>query len=175
MTIRDAAVIASAGLAALALPLLTAAARRGAPRAPADRRTFTGTWSAAGTRESLPIDGGRTAAVVHLSGAIMLTGETSIGRGVQGEVIGFDNGAGLSAGCAVWTDAQGARIFSVITGDILQAGRRIVGTITGGTGRFAGATGGYELTWQYVVSTEGDGVQGRATDLRGWIRRDEGS
>jgi hypothetical protein len=175
MTIRNAIALASGGLVAVALPLAAAAATHGAQRAPADRRTFAGTWSAAGTRETLPIDGGRTAVVVHLSGAIVFTGETSIGRGFQGEAIGFDNGAGLSAGCAVWTDSRGDRLYSVIAGGVLQTGRHIVGTITGGTGRFAGAAGGYELTWQYVVPGEGDGVHGQAIDLRGWIRRDEGS
>jgi hypothetical protein len=80
----------------------------------------------------------------------------------------------LSVGRAVWTDGRGDRIFSELKGEPLQTGRRISGTITGGTGRYAGVTGDYELTWQYVISTEGEIVQGRATDLRGRFRAAEG-
>jgi hypothetical protein len=48
-----------------------------------------------------------------------------------------------------------------------------VGTITGGTGRYAGLDGEYAFTWQYVVApADGAGViQGRAADLSGRVRR----
>ena len=71
---------------------------------------------------------------------------------------------------AVWTSAAGEQIFSVLEGEPLGTGRRVNGRITGGTGRFAGATGDYSLTWQYVVQADDDVVQGRAADLRGRIR-----
>jgi hypothetical protein len=58
----------------------------------------------------------------------------------------------------------------VLRGDGVESGRRIAGTITGGTGRYAGVEGDYELTWQYVVDTDG-GLQGRTVDLRGHVRR----
>ena len=54
----------------------------------------------------------------------------------------------LSVGRAVWTDGRGDRIFSELSGEPLQTGRRISGTITGGTGRMRGVTGDYELTWR---------------------------
>jgi len=38
----------------------------------------------------------------------------------------------------VWTDRLGDRLFSRLKGDPLETGRRVVGTITGGTGRYAG-------------------------------------
>ncbi len=44
------------------------------------------------------------------------------------------------------------------------------GTITGGTGRYAGITGEYEFRWQYLIAAEGDVVHGRAVDLRGSVR-----
>jgi len=73
----------------------------------------------------------------------------------------------------VWTDARGDRIFSVLKGEPLQTGRRIVATIADGTGAYAGVTGEYALTWQYVVSGEDDVVQGRTVDLTGRFRRRE--
>jgi hypothetical protein len=55
----------------------------------------------------------------------------------------------------------------------VQTGRRFVGTITGGTGRYAGAGGDYSFTWEYVVAApEGDdagAIQGRAVGLEGRI------
>ena len=138
---------------------------------PGGWRVFQGSWSAVGRRHTLPTEGARAAAVVELSGAVVLTGAAG---GFQGEAIGFDDGGNLSAGRAVWTDARGDRVFSALRGDSLQTGRHIVGTITGGTGRYAGVTGEYALTWQYVVSAEDDVVQGRTVDLRGRFRRNEG-
>jgi hypothetical protein len=134
-------------------------------------RVFQGSWSAVGRRHTLPTEGARAAAVVELSGAVVLIDAAG---GFQGEAIGFDDGGNLIAGRAVWTDARGDRVFSAFRGDSLQTGRHIVGTITGGTGRYAGVTGEYTLTWQYVVSAEDDVVQGRTVDLRGRFRLNEG-
>jgi hypothetical protein len=70
----------------------------------------------------------------------------------------------------VWTDEHGDRLFSRLKGEPLETGRRVVGTITGGTGRYAGLEGEYSLTWQYVVSGEDGGIQGRAVRLEGRVR-----
>ena len=70
-------------------------------------------------------------------------------------------------GRAVWTDEHGDRIFSRLKGEPLATGRRIVGTITGGTGRYAGLEGEYSFTWQYVVAAEDGAIQGRGGAPRG--------
>jgi hypothetical protein len=166
--------------AASVLPVLTVAltlisvrpASTGSTQAPESDgwRTFAGTWSAVGTRRTLPTEGNRPAAIVQLSGSLVFADRSTLGSGFRGEVIGFDDGRSLSTGRAVWTDANGDRVFSVLRGDGVESGRRIAGTITGGTGRYAGVEGDYELTWQYVVDTDG-GLQGRTVDLRGRVRR----
>jgi hypothetical protein len=46
----------------------------------------------------------------------------------------------------------------------------IEGTILGGTGRYAGATGSYEFSWQFVIESEEGSIQGRAVGLKGRIR-----
>ena len=74
-------------------------------------------------------------------------------------------------GRAVWTDERGDRIFSRLRGEPLQKGKRLVGTITGGTGRYAGLEGEYSLTWQYLLPWEEGAVQGRASGLTGRVRR----
>ncbi len=50
-----------------------------------------------------------------------------------------------------------------------QRGNRIAGTIVGGTGRFAGATGTYSFSWQYVLEAEDGTVQGRTLELAGRV------
>jgi hypothetical protein len=121
------------GTWALLAILLSAACAR-APDAGFPLSTFQGSWSAVGRRHTLPTEGARPAAVVQLSGAVVLTDPAA---GFQGEALAFDDGGSLSAGRAVWTDAKGDRVFSAFRGDSLQSGRQIIGIITGGTGRYA--------------------------------------
>jgi hypothetical protein len=141
------------------------------PRAEA-WRTFEGTWSASGRRESVPVENGAAAAIVDVSGAIVLTSGEGLGRGFRGQAIGFDDGQGVSLGRCVWTDEKGDHVFSRLRGDSVAAGRRFTGTITGGTGRYAGIEGEYSFTWQYVLpADEAGAIQGRAVGLSGRIRR----
>ena len=162
-------------LLGLGLLLAIGAAADSRAQTPGDGwRTFSGTWSATGTRQTLPTERG-LAAITRVSGALVLTGDSGVGVGFAADAIGFDAGAETSTGRAVWTDSRGDRLFSALRGGPLQTGRAITGTITGGTGRWAGATGDYSMTWQFVVAGEGDTIQGRATDVRGRVRLGEGS
>jgi hypothetical protein len=162
-------VVAAALVAAAAIG---AQAPVSAPQAPAAEawRTFEGTWSASGQRHTLPTETGRPAVTVHLSGAITLTAGEGMSRGFRGEVIGFDDGAGLTVLRGVWTDERGDRIFSQLKGETVASGRHISGTITGGTGRYAGLTGEYSFEWQYVIEAEAGTIQGRAVGLKGRYR-----
>ena len=174
MRITRAAALMWVSVAATGVPLAVFAAGGAQNAAVVDGASFNGSWSATGTRQTLPTEGGGTAAVVHITGAVVLADGAGLGAGFRGEAIGFDNGTSVSAGRAVWTDARGDQVFSTLTGEPIQTGHRIVGTIAGGTGRFAGVSGTYQMTWQYVVSGDGDAIQGRSADLRGRLRRDGG-
>jgi len=155
---------------ALALSLALAPGPAGQGEAQEGWRAFRGSWSASGQRQSLQTEAGRPASTIYLSGAVVITGE-GIGRGFRGEVIGFDDGTRASLGRSVWTDERGDRIFSTLSGQGMGTGRRFAGTITGGTGRYAGITGEYSLEWQYVVEGEQGAVQGRAVGLSGRFRK----
>ena len=133
-------------------------------------RSFEGTFSASGQHQAIPTETGRPALTVQLSGAVAITGGEGLSRGFRGEVLGFDDGSGVTVLRAVWTDGHGDRIFSQLKGDTVATGRRIVATISGGTGRYAGITGDYSFEWQYVVEAEAGTVQGRAIGLRGRYR-----
>ena len=74
-----------------------------------------------------------------------------------------DNLTGGQGQC-VWTDERGDQVFSELKGEPLGTGSDFVGTITGGTGRYAGLTGEYRLRWQYVIETRtGRSAGGRTT------------
>ncbi len=134
-------------------------------------RPIEGSWSATGTRHAIAAGDVSEAVVVEVSGAVVLSAGSGLSRGFRGEAVGFDDGQGLCVGRAVWTDADGDRIFSRLKGEPLQAGKRWVGEITGGTGRYAGLEGQYSLVWQYVVPGEQGRIQGRAVRLTGQVRR----
>lgn len=164
---------AAAFIASLAIliPLMAAPFAQGGP-SPTDWVAFEGRWSATGRRQTLPTEGPGSAAIVRLSGALSLSSGTEVvGGGLLGEAIGYDDGTGTTAGRSVWTDSKGNRVFSSFTAETIGTGRRVTGTITGGTGRFTGIVGEYTLTWQYVVQGEDDTVQGRSVDVKGRIRR----
>jgi hypothetical protein len=91
-------------------------------------------------------------------------------KGFRWEAIGFDDGTKVSAARCVWTDQRGDRIFSTVTGEAVANGRRFLGTITGGTGRYANLEGDYSFKWQYVVEAEQGSIQGRAVGLTGRYR-----
>jgi hypothetical protein len=158
-----------------ALLLLLAAACSGPPTdaasapAPGETRTFEGTWSASGSRRTLDLDSGRKASIFSLSGSLLLTGERGIGVGFQGDVIGFSDSVAGGIGQGVWTDERGDKVFSQLRGQSLGTGSRVVGTITGGTGRWAGVTGEYELRWQYVIESDDGTISGRAVGLKGRV------
>jgi len=161
-------------LGVLALTAAAGAARTSQqPPPPPEWRAFDGAWSAAGRRQTLPTEGARGAATIQLSGSVVLASSAGLSRAFHAEAIGYDDGGRLAGGRAVWTDTRGDRVFSELRGETLATGRRIAGTITGGTGRYDGIAGDWELTWQFVVETEEGEVQTRAADFRGRYRRIE--
>ncbi len=160
----------AAGSLVLALVVPSAAKGQGAASVEG-WQSFEGSWSVAGQRSTLPTEGGGTAAIFQGSGEIVLAKAGGLGRGFRGEAVTFDDGQGVSVGRAVWTDQRGDRLFSRLRGEPMETGKRIVGTFTGGTGRYAGLEGEYSFTWQYVLSPENGAIQGRAVGLQGRVRR----
>jgi hypothetical protein len=136
-------------------------------------RTFEGSWTASGTRRTLHLGGTHQASIVNVSGSMLLGGERRMGVGFRAEVIGLSDDVQGLVGHAVWTDERGDQAFSTLKGERVGKGNRITGTFTGGTGRFAGATGEYEFQWQYVIETEDGTIQGRAIGLKGRYRPGE--
>mgnify|MGYP006315097361 FL=1 len=163
----------------LALVLATAGCGP-APETPAPNtgptgewREFSGSWNAAGNRRTIPLGPGRKGSIIDLRGSMLMEGPGRPGVGVRAELIALvDSETGLS-GRAVWTDEKGDQVYSTLQGEGTAANNRITGTILGGTGRYAGATGSYEFSWRFVLEAEDGTIQGSASGLKGRFRRGE--
>ena len=101
---------------------------------------------------------------------MLLAGPGRPGVGFHSEVIGLVDSATGFQGRSVWTDEHGDKVYSELNGEFVATGNRIVGTILGGTGRYAGLTGEYSFQWRFVVESEDGAVSGRAVDLKGRAR-----
>lgn len=158
--------------AAAALLMTSACERKAEQPATAleEWREFEGSWNATGTRRSIRLGGDRRGSVTDLHGTMLLAGAGRPGVGFRADVIAMvDTETGM-VGRAVWTDDRGDEVFSELKGEGTRERNHIVGTILGGTGRFVGATGTFEFSWQYVIESEDGSVQGRAVGLRGRFR-----
>src|SRR6185295_11243870 len=113
----------------------------------------------------------RKGSIVDLSGTLLLVGKERPGVGFRSEVIALtDSETGL-VGRGVWTDERGDQVFSDLKGEGTKERNRIAGTVLGGTGRYAGVTGSYEFSWQFVIESEDGSIQGRTVGFKGRFRR----
>ena len=101
---------------------------------------------------------------------MLLAGPGRPGVGFRSEVIALVDSATGLVGRGVWTDVHGDQVFSALKGEGTAAKNRIAGTIFGGTGRYAGATGSYEFAWNFVIEAEDGSIQGSAAGLKGRFR-----
>jgi hypothetical protein len=131
---------------------------------------FSGSWSGIGSRHTISLGADRFGSVVDLKGTMLLTGPGRPGVGFQSEVIGLTDSATGFQGRSVWTDEHGDQVFSELKGEGTAAKNQIAGTILSGTGRYAGVTGSYEFSWQWVMEGEEGAVHGRAVDLHGRVQ-----
>lgn len=131
---------------------------------------FQGTWTAAGDRNTLQMGADRYASIGEFSGSLVLSGPSRPNLGFRAEAIVFNDSTSGMVGRAVWTDQRGDQLFSEIRGTGTKSGGKVNGTFVGGTGRYAGANGSYEFTWQFVIQSEEGKVQGRTNDLKGRVR-----
>jgi len=101
---------------------------------------------------------------------MLLAGPGRPGVGFRSELIALNDSAAGLQGRSVWTDERGDQVFSELKGEGTATKNRIAGTFLGGTGRYAGLTGSYEFSWQFVIEAEDGSIQGRAVGLKGRFR-----
>ena len=140
------------------------------PETPGEWLEFEGSWNAAGSRQTISLGAERHGSILDLSGTMLLAGPKRPGVGFRSEVIALvDSETGL-VGRSVWTDERGDQVFSELQGEGTAARNHITGKFLGGTGRYAGASGSYEFSWQWVMEAEDGTIQGRAIELKGRVR-----
>jgi len=133
---------------------------------------FQGTWTAAGSRNTMRLGGDRRAAISTFNGSMVLAGPSRPGVGFRSEAIMFSDSATGMVGRAVWTDEHGDQAYSELHGEGTAHNNKISGTFVGGTGRYSGITGTYEFSWRFVVENEDGAVQGQSMGLKGRVRLD---
>jgi hypothetical protein len=138
--------------------------------APGESLEFEGSWNAAGSRHTISLGENRLGSIVDLRGTMLLAGPGRPGVGFHSEVIGLVDSATGFQGRSVWTDEHGDQVFSELRGEGTAARNHVTGTVLSGTGRYAGVTGSYEFSWQWVMDGEEGTVHGRAVDLKGRVR-----
>ena len=131
---------------------------------------FSGSWSGIGSRHTISLGENREASIINLKGTMLLAGPGRPGVGFQSEVIGLVDSATGFQGRSLWTDEHGDQVYSELQGQPAAAKNRVTGTILSGTGRYAGVTGSYEFTWQWVMDGEEGAIQGRAIDVKGRVQ-----
>lgn len=135
-------------------------------------REFQGTWTAAGNRNTISLDGSRRASISLFNGSLVLAGPSRPAVGFRSEAIVFhDTSTGL-VGRAVWTDENGDHIYSELRGEGTRSDNKINGTIVGGSGRYKSVEGTYEFSWQFLIENEEGTVQGQSTGLKGRVKID---
>jgi len=155
---------------ALAVAACGPATQSPRPAAAAEWMEFEGSWNGAGSRHTISLGEERVGSIVNLKGTMLLAGPGRPGVGFHAEVIGLVDSVTGFQGRSVWTDEHGDQVFSELEGEGTATKNRITGTILSGTGRYSGATGSYEFSWQSVIEAEDGVMQGRAVDLKGRVR-----
>src|SRR5215831_8930656 len=102
------------------MPLLLTACNRtqhGSDSKPDDGwHQFQGTWTAAGTRHIMHLDGERRASVLIVNGSLVLSGPERPGVGFRSEAIVFNDSATGIIGRTVWTDEKNDQVYSKLQG-----------------------------------------------------------
>jgi len=130
---------------------------------------FQGTWTATGSRTSIPLGDGRRASIAKFEGTLQLAGPSRPAAGFRAEALTLNDTATGLVGRAVWTDDRGDRVYSELRGEGASTGNKLVGKFLGGTGRYSGAFGSYEFSWRFGLETEDGQVQGQSMGLNGTI------
>lgn len=135
-----------------------------------DSGSFSGSWVANGSKESLALGNNRTASLFRLKGHVNLHDNVGKERDYWSECIGLaDSAAGATVRC-VWTSLQGQQIYLVLEAEGMQQGSMVTGNIVGGTLDAMGITGKLSFKWSSMAThleNTKTAIGGYAKDLSG--------
>lgn len=146
---RCAALVLATAMATLAFGLP-------AHNATADSGSFESTWDIMGSARKLEFGPSRMLRTVRHTGTITFRSSTGLVGSVLTSCIGLNDTEKSDIGRCTWVTEDGERLYSELTGALPPgpSSGSASGVFVGGTGRFAGVTGTYQLDWVERMSTE---------------------
>lgn len=136
----------------------------------AESGTFSGTWSASGTRESMDFGSEREVALLKFSGHVNLRDGVGSHVDYWARCIGLgDTGTGSAIRC-IWRSLEGQELYVALRAEQMAQGAQVSGEIVGGSGELTGITGTLSFQWS-TLSLQRNGnilaVGGYAKELQG--------
>ena len=130
--------------------------------------SFSGKWTASGLYKPFDFVKGREVGTFKLAGNMSLKEDLSGIADFWAECVGLsDSVVGGSVRC-VWRSLNGEKAYSVLRGQPLEKGVKVIGEFVGGSGRLEGLTGTFDFTWKYTFTDRSqDNFTGFTQDLNG--------
>ena len=133
-------------------------------------KSFSGSWSANGTREGLSFGKNREVALLKLAGLVHLKDGVGAQTDYWSECIGLsDTQTGSDIRC-VWKSLDGQQVYVLLQAKQMAEGTYVTGEIVGGTGNLTGIKGTLDFKWS-TLSLQKAGklvsVGGYAKGLKG--------
>jgi len=146
--------------------------------APLASGNFEAHWRIEGTEEQIPFGTAGPQSIFRHQGQLTVLDSDGLVGNALSRCIGLrDSRKGSMARC-VWVGEGGAQIFSEVDRTTTPGGRggqggNGKGRIVGGTGRYAGITGSYEIRWVEQPQIAKGKISGETISMRGhWTLTD---
>jgi hypothetical protein len=137
--------------------------------AAADSGSFESTWDIKGSARKLEFGPSRMLRTVRHTGTITFRSSKGFVGTVMTSCIGLHDTGQRDIGRCTWVTGDGERLYSELTGSLppgLDTGTAS-GVFVGGTGRFTGVTGSYQLDWVARPSLEPDAFGAQTVRMTG--------
>ena len=133
--------------------------------------SFKGSWVASGKRQSFDFIEGRDVGTFKLAGNLSLKDEFGGIEDFWAECVGLTDSVDGSSVRCVWRSLTGEKAYSVLSGQPLKEGVKVIGEFVGGTGSLKGVTGAFTFTWTSTFIDKDQGIfTGHTQDISGSYR-----
>lgn len=133
-------------------------------------QTFTGTWTATGTRETMSFGENRETALIKLAGHVNLENDLGKEKDYWSTCIGLiDTKTGSDVRC-VWKGLKGTKIFVILQADEISQKSTVTGKVVGGSGPAKDIQGSLSFTWSSLTFQNINNIKeigGFTTDIQG--------
>lgn len=136
----------------------------------AETGSFTGTWVATGSKDTLSFGEDRDTALFKIAGHVNLHDQIGNSYDYWSRCIGLaDTATGADVRC-VWTSLDGNEIYLTLTGKLLTEHTQVTGEIIGGSDALSGITGSIQFQWSSMSAqsvNDKTSISGYAKELSG--------